>query len=631
MNVKCKGGGGGGSEGEDGYIFQSPSNANGISSRKRIKLQKVSGDRCPVDPALVPRRVRSAMKNRISQSASPPLSDTKKQHHAFVGTQLFKGSSSEGFKQRMLDEVTKDEEEVAEALTSMANFITTKPVKTAEDGGRISEENLDKKAILAPCLEAPEEESIKLLIPCNDTKTSDPLEEFSPTVKADPSTPGQPVAVSVSQKLDIEANGDLLNPLRRKSSNMEQAESFIDAMSLSNPVGAPQHLPVNGTLQPNQLDSGLVLSKEIGLWPLGPASLKPQLVMPDGEKAPSVQPGSYSRVHEQLKMPSLCKVDVSGRCGRVNGLLMEKLPLASIDKKQHWSRCITHVNISRLIQHHQKAEKKQLPTPQLNQVKPMVAINQSLPTSCGTSGSRNGMIPQLSNGSLIERNMLEARNRMLQDGGRLQQAQQAAALPGAYAQQKQGCDFLSLSAVGDTKISGNGMKSSGQLLVPYPPNQGVMPFTYSRGSYTSQYQEQFAAGASQQVQLHLPAYMSNSQLYGQHMGQAAGGAATQQQLMWQAHLAHYRPPVNFTLKWQDNGRQHESSSSSSSLVQNPPSIFPLPADNSSHNIHQPFVMPLQSLSSLSSRSKQKQQHNGSGLNPRSSSQLPMICNAESFR
>lgn len=41
MNVKCKGGGGGGSEGEDGYIFQSPSNANGISSRKRIKLQKV--------------------------------------------------------------------------------------------------------------------------------------------------------------------------------------------------------------------------------------------------------------------------------------------------------------------------------------------------------------------------------------------------------------------------------------------------------------------------------------------------------------------------------------------------------------------------------------------------------------
>ncbi|ONK71416.1 uncharacterized protein A4U43_C04F8330 [Asparagus officinalis] len=560
MNVKCKGGGGGGSEGEDGYIFQSPSNANGISSRKRIKLQKVSGDRCPVDPALVPRRVRSAMKNRISQSASPPLSDTKKQHHAFVGTQLFKGSSSEGFKQRMLDEVTKDEEEVAEALTSMANFITTKPVKTAEDGGRISEENLDKKAILAPCLEAPEEESIKLLIPCNDTKTSDPLEEFSPTVKADPSTPGQPVAVS-----------------------------------------------------------------------LGPASLKPQLVMPDGEKAPSVQPGSYSRVHEQLKMPSLCKVDVSGRCGRVNGLLMEKLPLASIDKKQHWSRCITHVNISRLIQHHQKAEKKQLPTPQLNQVKPMVAINQSLPTSCGTSGSRNGMIPQLSNGSLIERNMLEARNRMLQDGGRLQQAQQAAALPGAYAQQKQGCDFLSLSAVGDTKISGNGMKSSGQLLVPYPPNQGVMPFTYSRGSYTSQYQEQFAAGASQQVQLHLPAYMSNSQLYGQHMGQAAGGAATQQQLMWQAHLAHYRPPVNFTLKWQDNGRQHESSSSSSSLVQNPPSIFPLPADNSSHNIHQPFVMPLQSLSSLSSRSKQKQQHNGSGLNPRSSSQLPMICNAESFR
>ncbi|ONK57898.1 uncharacterized protein A4U43_C09F5390 [Asparagus officinalis] len=59
MNVKCTGGGGGGSEREDGYIFQSPSNANGISSRKRIKLQKVSSDCYPVDPTLVPRRVRS--------------------------------------------------------------------------------------------------------------------------------------------------------------------------------------------------------------------------------------------------------------------------------------------------------------------------------------------------------------------------------------------------------------------------------------------------------------------------------------------------------------------------------------------------------------------------------------------
>ena len=63
----------------------------------------------------------------------------------------------------------------------------------------------------------------------------------------------------------------------------------------------------------------------------------------------------------------------------------------------------------------------------------------------------------------------------------------------------QGCDLLSLSAAGDTKISWNGMKSSGQLHVSYPPNQAVMPFTFPQGAYTSQYLEQFAAGATQQV------------------------------------------------------------------------------------------------------------------------------------
>ena len=46
------------------------------------------------------------------------------------------------------------------------------------------------------------------------------------------------------------------------------------------------------------------------------------------------------------------------------------------------------------------------------------------------------MIPPLSSASLVEMSMLEARNRMLQDG-RLLQAQQAATLSGAYAPQKQ--------------------------------------------------------------------------------------------------------------------------------------------------------------------------------------------------
>lgn len=63
----------------------------------------------------------------------------------------------------------------------------------------------------------------------------------------------------------------------------------------------------------------------------------------------------------------------------------------------------------------------------------------------------------------------------------------------------QGSDLLSSSVIGDTKISANGMKSSGQLHIPYSRNQAVMPFAFPQGAYTSQYQEQLAAGTTQQV------------------------------------------------------------------------------------------------------------------------------------
>ena len=106
------------------------------------------------------------------------------------------------------------------------------------------------------------------------------------------------------------------------------------------------------------------------------------------------------------------------------------------DKKRSCSRCITHVRISHLIRVNQKAEKKQPSLPQANQSKAKEGTSCSLPTSGETVRLRNGVIAPLSGASLVERSMLEARNRMLQDG-RLLQAQQAAAFSGAYAPQKQ--------------------------------------------------------------------------------------------------------------------------------------------------------------------------------------------------
>lgn len=141
-----------------------------------------------------------------------------------------------------------------------------------------------------------------------------------------------------------------------------------------------------------------------------------------------------------------------------------------------------------------------------------------------------------------------------------------------------------------------------------------------------------------QVQLQLPSHMAGSQLYGPSMGEAVRGAAIkrrqqqqQQQLTWQAHLAPYRPQVGFPPHWKQNGRLHDPSSSSP-LISQPPSMFPLPAEYSSHNLQQPFMLPMSlPSSSTSSRSKLMQQHNSSGLSPQTSSQLHMICNTDDFR
>lgn len=60
-------------------------------------------------------------------------------------------------------------------------------------------------------------------------------------------------------------------------------------------------------------------------------------------------------------------------------------------------------------------------------------------------------------------------------------------------------DHFSLSVAGDTRSSANGLKSSGQLHVPCPPNHAVLPFTFPQGCFTSQYQEQLTSGPAQQV------------------------------------------------------------------------------------------------------------------------------------
>ncbi|GAA0139341.1 hypothetical protein LIER_00906 [Lithospermum erythrorhizon] len=116
---------------------------------KRLKIpKKLSDDFITVDYALVPRKLRSAAKKRSSGSVSPQLLSCKKHNRAGNGDELagknglkkLKLSMEQGISVRQerhvsASNITKDEEEVAEALYALADmFPPTSKDKTELSG-----------------------------------------------------------------------------------------------------------------------------------------------------------------------------------------------------------------------------------------------------------------------------------------------------------------------------------------------------------------------------------------------------------------------------------------------------------------------------------------------------------------
>ncbi|KAJ6815235.1 uncharacterized protein M6B38_135905 [Iris pallida] len=658
---KCNGSSssGGASDGEDGYIFCAPLNSNGHSSRKRIKLQaKVTEDCKPVDPAMVPRRLRSAMNKRPRQSVSPPLSDSKiKQLHALNGTQLSNGYIAERFRQNKLEQVTKDEEEVAVALTMLASPISEiKLIKNKEDM-IIIEENSEAKEALACFSEAPKEEATKFLLQCNGsigTNTSPCVEEsHEDGLKAQPSALGQQIAASVSQNFDAGMNRTSqpdfhTTPLSMNGKGGDVTYLRDDAKNSSSSVGTSlQYLAGNGRLQEIQVGASSMRRPDVGLCPLGSApveldlqSVKQKLesgtthYISQKETTRVMWPGLPSSSHGHF-IPSSkttgCPKSVSASATR--GSTTNDPPtemLSSIDRKAPRKKCATHVYISHVIRNYQSTEKRLQASQPVNQSKAKEGTSSTSQTARGPAGLRDNKVHQ-STGFHVEKSSIQDSTQMLHDG-RIPQAQLISTVSGAYWQQKQVGEFLSMSAAGDAKDSGNGSKSSsGQLNIPYLPPHSLRPFPFARGPYPSHYQDQLAAAASHQVQLQLPHFVGTSPMYGQQMVTTT----KQQQHMWQAQMAHYRPTLGFPVKWQQNGQHPDSFPSSPSLcTQPPPSNFPLPKDYQPAKTQQHFLLPVPSLpSSLPSRAKQQlqHQHNVAAINLEGSTQLQMLCSAETFR
>eukprot|EP00268_Persea_americana_P066330 TRINITY_DN9004_c0_g1_i5.p1 TRINITY_DN9004_c0_g1~~TRINITY_DN9004_c0_g1_i5.p1 ORF type:complete len:728 (-),score=198.73 TRINITY_DN9004_c0_g1_i5:359-2542(-) len=666
---------GGGSEGEEEFGF--PSN----SSRKRFKLNGKAFDDCnAVDPATVPRRLRSAMNKRNHESVSPPLPDPKRNNRTFVETDLPHvngvrrsklhmklGGSDKTLKHGVPNTITKDEEEVAEALFALASTIddtdkdkVDRITEEAEVPSPLPKNNASSLPPLEALkganskslndLAAAEASNLNLCEGESSVKTENVWPVMGPTVLEQPTTSG-------SQKFKLELNdasqvGDQDIGLSSKDERAGPTQ-LNDAVNSGTPTEVQsESYPGNGLLETIHPKSLPMRRPESDTLPAVAVATQQNSVkeVAEGCTHPKVSEGAANLLHTMpnglsdgllhLTKTSATKAggwpdsatDASRPGSAKNDVSREKPVLVSVGRRQSFKRCAYHVYISRLIRSYQSVEKKSWP-PSANQSK----LNEG--KMSGTTAFNdprvlktdiNNVTSVSAHGVVAGRNLHEARPGTLQNNKPLQD-QRASTSYGIYPQQKQSCDFLSLSAGGESaRNTGNGFESSAQLHVPYlhPLVQHPMvPFSLPNVRYPSPYPDQLAA-ASQQVELQLPQYSSNA-FYGTQLAHGSLAKQQQQQQLWAARMAHYRPCNSSSAqlpKWQ-NGR-HDA-----------PPLIPctqssVPPSPSSLDVLGPRYMPSpQQLFAVSS-SRGKRQHHHNYPNSYDESGAPqlqqLLCNAQNM-
>lgn len=672
--------GGTGSEGDP--PLTTTNNNNDVSDRRRVRLrEKVSEDGNAMDPASVPRRLRSAINKRSNQSASPPLPDTRKKRcHTSKEETPYVIDENKSEQNALTNSMTKEDEDVARILYGWANMIPISQLIRDEEDRKPSEDMPNINANNASHSKDSKEEDANNSRACVANEVTNPStglkEPIRETANAETSLE-QSVIILESSTVEPEPNkaakSDVPTTLLLSKIDHAESTSLMNAAnSLRSSGASSQYYSGNGSLPPTQRDalSAPPMQKpDIAPWPFGStrsATVKHE-VQPDKQRTdtganvahregtdPLVPSGLPTSTQAPLATLSTGKTAVwpgsaastTGLNSSGNGPRTQKPPAMPLNVLWLRKRCATHVYLSNLIRHHQNMERKSsLPVPP-NQSKSKDGSNLGVPAANETARLINGLSCMASagtNGSLMERNAQEARLQM-SNAGRLLRAQQASKLSEAYTPQKQNSDFLSLSSAGgETSYSGNGVKLSGQTHLSLVPQQAahhsVMPFGYSHVPRLTPCTEKLSSAAAQQLQ--LPQYMGNP-FYGPQMSHAGCPRPQhqpqqhqqhQQQPMWPNHLAHYKPPMGFPM-WQ-NGRPQDLSRQLQLCAQASPAFSPSPAIEGHARAYPPLRPQhhqLQVNPSLPSSSSTKHHLSGllnnGGYRPQVPSQLQLLCNAQ---
>ncbi|KAF9619189.1 hypothetical protein IFM89_005743 [Coptis chinensis] len=573
---------GGGSQGEDD-LPPPPSSAS--FGTKRIKLHRKPIDQHVVGNSSIPRKLRSAMNKRSRGVVSPPskklchlLKETELSHLKKLKKNKKVGDGSNcSASQATNGPITKDEEEVVEALNSLASmFADNKPVKDTFTSEAERMEGSKSTAMVN--------------ISVGETARHNSLSKSSVLEQRN---------VSGGQKfnLDLDLSTAQENPekvpLASRSDHTCDMPSG-DAAKLrvssqlchgSDGTGLPRSVPHTSDHHEHKQLNGLypvtfIAAEHDHLQPIKNAQQSSRhSAYIEGNLAlwPALSTMNNSDVHGLLTRSS---TGMAGLGSTGNYLATEKVHPASSQSRKSWKRCATHVYISYLIQAYRTTEnnKARWPVPsyqlKLNEI-PGLGITRTNDVKVDglnrvfSAFSMNGMHGVFPVGDGM-RNPDEMPGKIIQDQ-RQQQDQQTSKTSGNCSLQKQSCDFLSLSVDGggdgsvskafnDKTNQRGGGDSAVQLHGPnlhlITQNQSPMPFSLPNTWYSSLHPSLLKVPEGHQLQ--VPQYHGGPQ----HTGHAGSAKQQQPHPTWATQLAFQYGTegiISNVSKWQ-NGRDEASAS-----------------------------------------------------------------------
>ncbi|XP_048226976.1 uncharacterized protein LOC8274655 isoform X2 [Ricinus communis] len=554
---------------------------SGSAIAKRFKLprKQIFDDCNGVDRVSVPRKLRSAMKKRNRESISPPsFPDSKKLNHSTgvvesskrIGAKKFKTNLKQNWsmKHSISGPITKDEEEVVETLYALAGMFPDNELDTKT---KLDSASLDASPSALP--EASEnhppkedsvgiKEDLNVLCPLRANEAVNPVSDVEKSHE-DIVKFHFLIGPSICELSDFPSSEAVQGELDSSVAQVNLPKMFVKHEEQKSPSNAVKYCFPSGShqdmgklkqtvkLEISQLDrksdTALELTTTIG------TQLDQQHLINES-KSNSSWPGLSSTVsstfcRDSLSQSFAAKIPAWLNTTTSHGPVLSDSSTGKLSKvptdRRSWKRCAAHVYISRLIRVLEVPESKeslQLPS---NQLRPHEILKQGVLMTINdfNSNDLNGVASASSLINKIKKNPSDAKSGNLQHLRLRQDHSQPALSCGVYTSQKQGCNFLSLSAGGggiETSLSGagHGSEPSAQLQVPYnAQHPTIMPFSMSQAQYAPAYPDQFSAAAAQQAQLQLPPHFS-SPYCGPHANpKALTKQQQQQQRFWAAQLA----------------------------------------------------------------------------------------------